>query len=173
MQKLLLSFLVALVTQFLWTLPAEAQRVDCGNGQTCPAGNACLLNGMCARMVAEPPGAVRLSTGNFCDPGWRESTMRPGNCVPPGYIECGNGTCPPGSRCAAGGGCDGGPPYTGPICGGNQCLEGRVCSSRGSCMNPALLHDCGNGSLCSHAAACEYPTGCVYVSGERTRQLPK
>jgi hypothetical protein len=37
-------------------------------------------------------------------------------------------------------------------------------------MNPAFLQDCGNGTICSLHAACEFPKGCVYVAPERTRQ---
>jgi hypothetical protein len=163
--------LAAFAAFLLWALPAAAQRVDCGNGHWCPADNACLIGGLCGRVVNEPPGAVRMSNGMFCDPGWRESTVRTGSCVPPGYTECqAGGICPNELQCTAEGGCAGGPAPTGPQCGDMRCAAGRICSSRRSCMNTALLHDCGNGTLCTHAAACEMPSGCVYVSGQRTRQ---
>jgi hypothetical protein len=165
--------LLVTLTLLLLALPAAAQqRVDCGNGRFCPAGNACLMDGNCALIVQVPPGAVRMADGNYCDPGWREGFINKGRCIPPGYIECpqGGGMCPSDQTCDGSGACVGGPPPSGPMCGNVQCAAGRICSSSGRCMNTAILHDCGNGSICPHSAACEYPRGCVYVSGGRTPQ---
>ncbi len=161
----------ALCALMLWIVQAGAQdRVDCGNGAWCPSGHACLLGGQCGREIDAPPGSVRTTNG-WCDPGYRESRLVPDKCVPPNYVECNTGLfCPPGATCVEGGGCRGGPPVTGPMCGNVRCSEGRICSSAGSCMNTALSHDCGNGSICSHASACQQPKGCVYVGPERVPQ---
>lgn len=156
----------------LWALPAAAQRVDCGNGYWCPKDNACLLNGQCGVLLDQPPGALSTSNGTFCDPGFHEHRYKPGTCVPPNYIDCTNGQiCPgPNAACNADGTCGGGPPVTGPQCGSNRCSEGRICSSRGTCMNTAVFKDCGNGTICSKYSECAFPSGCAYVAPIRTRQ---
>jgi hypothetical protein len=140
--------------------------------QLVPEDNACLVGGLCARLVDTAPGSVRISNGTSCDPGWREHRFRPGTCVAPGYVDCPNGSMcpPPNAQCGQDGQCDGGPPATGPMCGDVRCAEGRICASTGRCMNTALLQDCGNGSICSRHAACQQPKGCAYVAPERTRQ---
>jgi hypothetical protein len=156
--------------------PAMAQdgRVDCGNGFHCPKGNACLLGGFCAVVIDAVPGSVpsRTQPGFFCEPGFRESTVQSGKCLPDSYTECSNGvTCAPGLQCAPDGrGCTGGPPPTGPVCGGMRCAEGRICSSRNTCLNPEYFHDCGNGTICTKGGACEQAGGCALVAPERTRQ---
>ena len=169
-----IGLLTLLAAFFLWAPPAFAQRVDCGNGSWCPAGNACLLNGQCGRIVDVLPGSVRMANSFYCDPGFHEHRYRPGSCVPPGYVDCPSGLIcpPPNAQCGAEGKCEGGPPVTGPMCGSAQCAEGRICSSAGSCMNTAIFQDCGNGSICSRHAACQFPKGCVAVAPERTRQQP-
>ena len=164
--------------QFAVLIHAHAQTgvVDCGNGHFCPRGNACLVGGLCAPELEHVPGAVRTSTGDWCDPGFVEHKYRPGSCVPRAYAQCKSGmSCPPGSTCSSDGAtCEGGgPPATGPMCGGNRCMQGRICSSRGTCMNPEYFHDCGNGTICSKSAACEHPKGCVYVGPQRTRQIKR
>lgn len=166
--------LLMLVTLLLWALPAAAQRVNCGNGKWCPKDNACLVDGTCGRLIDVVPGSVRMSTGTYCDPGFREHRFRPGTCTPPGYADCANGSVcpPPNAECLANGQCGGGPAATGPMCGSSRCAEGRICASTGRCMNPALFQDCGNGTICSRHAACEAPKGCVIVAPERTRQQP-
>jgi len=146
--------------------------VDCGNGHYCPAGNACLVGGMCAREVNEAPGSIRTSTGTWCDPGFRETKYPPGKCMPDSYTECTNGSiCAEGTTCKPDGTCAGGPPATGPMCGSNRCAAGRICASTGRCMNTQYFHDCGNGTVCSRSAACEHPKGCVFVAPERTPQV--
>jgi len=168
---LLRALLAVLAATFLWALPASAQqRVDCGNGSWCPANHACLVGGQCGFVVDGPPGGTRTSDGNWCDPGYYESRNRPGRCIPPGYTECGSGACQPGTTCNhTNETCEGGS-GSGPICGGQQCMAGRVCTAHGTCMNPQLHHDCGNGTICTHASACELPRGCVYVSPQRFPQ---
>jgi hypothetical protein len=162
----------SLATLLLLAAPASAQsRVDCGNGYNCPADHACLLGGQCGRLVDAVPGSVRTSTGTWCDPGFREGTVRRGTCIPGSYSECASGMiCPSGAQCSAEGRCTGGPAATGPKCGDARCAEGRICSSRGTCMNTAYFQDCGNGTICSKAAACEFPKGCALVAPERVRQ---
>ena len=165
----------AVATALLFATPVAAQSagaVDCGNGFYCPADNACLMGGLCAPMVDAAPGSVQTSKGNFCDPGFRESVNIPGMCIPGSYSECAGGvSCPHGTECGAEGTCTGGPPPTGPMCGGGQCAGGRICSSRNTCMNTAYFQDCGNGTICSKAAACEFPKGCVLVDSQRTKQV--
>ena len=164
--------LVATMLAMLWLSPASAQqRVDCGNGAYCPANNACLLGGLCGVMIDRPAGSTRTSTGEWCEPGMRESRMRPGDCIPSDYVDCASGACPSGSMCSPDGDCAGGPPATGPVCGSWRCLAGGVCSSKGTCMNLAFAQDCGNGTLCTKHSACAYPRGCVFVSEGRTRQI--
>lgn len=149
---------------------------DCGNGFYCPAGHACLLNGLCGREVAHLPGSTRTSTGEWCEPGLREHKVKRGMCIPRDYIDCPTGnSCPPGYTCSKDGGpCEGGPPATGPMCGAGQCAQGRICASSGSCMNTAYFQDCGNGKTCSKQAACEInPNGCVLVAPQRTKQIKR
>jgi hypothetical protein len=99
--------------------------------------------------------------------------VQAGKCLPESYSECSNGmTCPPDMQCAPSG-CVGGPPPSGPQCGNVRCAAGRICSSRNTCLNPEYFQDCGNGSICSKGAACEMPSGCVFVAPERTRQQAK
>jgi hypothetical protein len=38
-------------------------------------------------------------------------------------------------------------------------------------MNPDYFQDCGNGTICSKHAGCEYPNGCVLVGPSRTKQI--
>ncbi len=152
----------------------EAQTVDCGNGNYCPPGHACLVGGTCGLLIDAPRGATRTSTGGFCEPGYAEHQFRPGACAPTSYQQCKNGfACPPGSNCTEDGQCEG-LEANGPVCGGTRCLTGRVCSSKNTCINPDLIQDCGNGkTLCTKAAACQEPSGCVYVAPERTPQIKK
>jgi hypothetical protein len=168
--------LIAVLAASLWMslAPASAQlSVDCRNGSYCPSGSACLMNGMCGVMVDRLPGSTQTSTGEWCEPGLRESTSKPGTCIPKDYVDCPSGlSCPPGYYCGQDGRCAGGPPATGPMCGSGQCAAGRICASSGNCMNPAYFQDCGNGTICSKQAACELPKGCVLVGAERTRQIP-
>ena len=66
--------------------PSAAQvpagSVDCGNGNYCPAGNACLLGGQCAPRVGVLPGSSRTSSGGWCPPGLRENRFAAGKCIP-------------------------------------------------------------------------------------------
>ena len=172
--------LAACVSVMLATGQADAQprgAKDCGNGFYCPAGHACLLKGLCGQEVDRLPGSTRTSNGEWCEPGLREHTVTRRTCIPRDYTDCNSGnSCPPGYRCPSSGetGCQGGPPATGPTCGAGKCAEGRLCSSRGSCMNPAYFQDCGNGTVCSKQAACEInPDGCVLVAPQRTKQIKR
>lgn len=158
----------------LLSLPSGAQpagTTDCGNGHYCPSGSACLMDGLCAVQIDLPPGATRMSNGRWCEPGSREGTINRGFCIPDTYTECGRGACRPGTTCSSEGSCIGGPPNTGPICGGVQCPADRACNSANRCYDPSRYNDCGNGDICSKAATCQYPRGCVYVASERTRQI--
>jgi hypothetical protein len=40
-------------------------------------------------------------------------------------------------------------------------------------MNTAYFQDCRNGTICSKHAGCEYPSGCVLVAPQRTKQIKK
>jgi len=58
-----------MATALLLTVQSVAQpsgAVDCGNDHYCPAGNACLLGGLCSREIDAPPGSVRTSRGDWC-----------------------------------------------------------------------------------------------------------
>lgn len=172
-RRILAIALIALAS-ILLPVPASAQpagTVNCGNGHYCPAGNVCLIRGQCGREIDHPPGATRTSRGGWCDPGFYESKTSAGTCIPSTYSECGNGACPPGTTCSPTKSCVGGPPARGPMCGGVRCAADRACSSARRCYNPLYYNDCGNGQLCTKAAACEHPKGCVYVDPERTRQI--
>ena len=167
-------FISAVFAAALYAPLAHAQTVDCGNGNFCPAGHACLVGGTCGFLIDVPRGSTKTSTGGFCEPGYVEHQFRPGACVPTSYQQCKTGfACPPGSTCTEDGQCEG-LEANGPACGGNRCITGRVCSSKNTCINPDLIQDCGNGvSLCTKAAACQEPRGCVYVAPERTPQSKK
>lgn len=163
------------IALFGLAMPAWAQgnRTDCGNGFHCPAGNACLINGACGELIEVVPGSTQTSTGNWCEPGFRESKVQTGKCLPESYTECASGlTCPSGMQCAPTGGCIGGPPPTGPTCGGVRCAAGRICSTQGTCLNPQYFQDCGNGTICTKSSACHFPRGCALVAPQRTRQQP-
>jgi hypothetical protein len=148
--------------------------VDCNNGFYCPRDNACLVGGLCGRVVDAVPGAVRTSTGTWCDPGFRESKFKPGGCVPGSYTECSATVmCAPGDTCGTDGDCHAATTPKGPTCGKLRCHEGRICASTGRCMNTAYFQDCGNGTICSKHAGCEHPTGCVLVGPKRTKQIKK
>jgi hypothetical protein len=169
-----LLFVCAICAAAIFGPSAGAQTVDCGNGNYCPAGHACLIGGTCGYLIDVPRGSTKTSTGGYCEPGYVEHRHRPGACVPTSYQQCTTGfACPPGSTCTADGRCEG-LQAEGPECGGNRCISGRVCSSKNTCINPDLIQDCGNGqSLCTKAAACQEPRGCVYVAPERTPQRKK
>lgn len=151
-----------------------AQIVDCGNGSTCPAGHACLVGGTCGFLIDVPRGSSKTSTGGYCEPGYVEHRYAPGVCAPTSYEQCKSGAaCPPGSACTERGQCEG-LEASGPSCGGERCLEGRICSSKNTCINPDLVQDCGNGkTICTKAAACQEPSGCVHVAPERTPQIKR
>jgi hypothetical protein len=167
-------FLVAVLATALFSQQAGAQTVDCGNGNYCPAGHACLIGDTCGFLIDVPRGSTRTSTGGFCEPGYTEHRFRSGTCAPTSYQQCKNGfACPPGSTCTEDGQCEG-LEADGPACGGTRCITGRICSSKNTCINPDLIQDCGNGrTLCTKAAACQEPSGCVYVAPERTPQIRK
>ena len=38
-------------------------------------------------------------------------------------------------------------------------------------MNTEYFQDCGNGTICSKHAGCEFPSGCVLVAPRRTQQI--
>jgi hypothetical protein len=161
------------LTSAFFSLPANAQDVDCGNGNVCRAGTVCVKNDQCAREISAPVGAVKISTGGFCDPGYTEHKFKKGRCVPPGYNACESGTtCAPGSTCNAEGACSGGN-TDGPDCGGRNCAGGRLCGTNNTCFYPAILQDCGTGSFCANATTCTFPRGCAYVSTERTPQIKR
>jgi hypothetical protein len=171
----LVRFLATLAALLLWALPAAAQRVDCGNGNWCPEGNACLTGGMCAeRTSTMPPGSTRLASGNYGMPGERQNRFAADKCIDIDAVECHDGgTCPAGMQCGAGGDCTGGAPPTGPMCGQFRCSAGDICAqSVGHCINPQRSMDCGNGVICSAYAACTQARGCAIVTGQRTRQRP-
>jgi len=141
---------------------------NCGNGNSCPSGYACLKGGLCGRLASVPPGSVQLPNGLWCEPGFRKHAYAD-KCSPNDYTDCTDGMiCPRGATCRPEGGCDG-VRLTGPQCGDTQCSEGRICSS-GGCINPTYFKDCGGGTICTHASACGEPSGCVVVSAERIRQ---
>ncbi|MBX3522800.1 MAG: hypothetical protein AB7O46_15125 [Xanthobacteraceae bacterium] len=170
----LASGMAALVLLASLAPPAAAETVDCGNGNYCPAGYACLVGGTCGQLIDVPRGSTKTSTGGFCEPGYVEHRYRPGACAPTSYQQCKNGfACPPGSTCTENGQCEG-LEANGPACGNTRCIAGRVCSSKNTCINPDLIQDCGNGkTLCTKAAACQEPRGCVYVAPERIPQTKK
>jgi len=159
-----------------WPATASAQ-VDCRNGNYCPAGNACLKNGLCAVRTEAPPGGPRMSNGVACEPGWRENNMRPGECIPATYVECSNRQmCGPGHTCEADGTghtCKG-PTPTVSCPSGIKCPTGRVCGSTGTyCVNPTFHQDCGDGIVCSKSQACTVDGSyCAWVGTGRTRQVP-
>ena len=166
-----ISAALLLATQIV-AQPAGA--IDCGNGFYCPRDNACLMGGLCGRLVDAVPGAVKTSAGTWCDPGFRESTFKPGGCVPGSYTECSATVmCAPGDTCGTDGDCHAATTPTGPTCGKLKCHAGRICASTGRCMNTAYFQDCKNGTICSKHAGCEYPSGCVLVGPQRTKQIKK
>lgn len=171
---MLTRILWVVVALLLWAPPASAQRVDCGNGHWCRERNACLVGGMCAERASMPSGSPRLPNGKWCMPGERQNRLFPDLCVDATEVECRDGgTCPAGYQCGPAGGCVGGPPHTGPMCGGQQCRGGDACAeSLGLCINPKQSVDCGNGIICSIHAACTENRSCAMVTGQRTRQRP-
>jgi hypothetical protein len=174
-------FMVAMVAIAPFATNAVGQQrgrpVHCGKGFYCPAGNACLVGGLCARVADAPPfGSVQIAKGKFCEPNFRQHEYDPGKCRAVTHVPCPNGvTCLVGSTCGADGQCVGGPPYSGPVCGrsGGRCQQGLVCGSNGKCVDLLYDKDCGNGTICTKAAACEHPSGCVYVSGIVTLQFKR
>jgi hypothetical protein len=161
---------LALIIFVLAAPTGAGAQEDCGNGKFCPAGYACLLGGSCAPWIDAPPGSTRLANGLWCDPGFRKHAFVD-KCSPSTYVDCrGGSVCPQGATCRPDGGCDG-VRLTGPMCGNNQCSEGRICSSAG-CINPVYFKDCGNGTVCTHAQACGAPSGCMIVGRERIPQQP-
>lgn len=157
-------------------IPPPNERVDCGNGNYCPAGNACLENGLCAPMIgmSQVPGAVPISGGKFCPPGEHESRLDPGLCVDDNHIDCGGGaTCPIGYRCGPNATCLG-PRGSGPICsyGSLPCQDSRfTCSRKGLCVGPDS-HECRGGQICGKISECTASGGCALVAGTRTPQIP-
>lgn len=175
MRSIGISIATLVLAALLATQVAAQGQVNCGNGSYCPPNNACLMDGQCAPLIEALPGSVRTAKGTWCGPGFREHAYMPGTCSPQSYSDCPSGlVCPPGTSCSGDGRqCVGGPAPTGPMCGGFQCAAGRVCSSKGSCMNPEYFHDCGNGTICINGHACEYPSGCAIVGSPRTPQIKR
>jgi hypothetical protein len=166
-----IAVFLAPVALFATQVVAQSGRVDCGNGFYCPPGNSCLVGGLCGRNVKAVPGAVKTSTGTYCDPGFRESKFRPGGCVPGKYTECSATVmCAPGDTCRDGD-CYAESTPQGPTCGELKCHIGRICASTGRCMNTEYFQDCGNGTICSKHHGCEHPSGCVLVAPQRTKQI--
>lgn len=151
--------------------------VDCGNGSTCPSGNACLADGMCAPLLemGKVAGATRTSVGGWCLPGFHEHQFSPGKCVSNGRQDCPGGlSCGQGSTCSGDGGCRGGAP-SGPICDPadpRRCEDSSFsCSSRGACIE-AAFRECPDGRICPRQSACGM-TGCNLVGPTRTAQTPR
>jgi hypothetical protein len=151
--------------------------VDCGNGNTCPSGNSCLLDGMCAPLVemGSVAGATRTSVGGWCLPGFHENQYSPGKCVSNGRVDCAGGlSCGPGATCDGNGGCRGVTP-SGPICDPadpRRCEDSSFsCSSRGACIEQGF-RECANGRICPRQSACSL-TGCAMVGPTRTAQVPR
>lgn len=169
-----IAFVLGLLLSSAGFAPAGAQTVDCGNGSYCPAGNVCLMGGTCGERVQVPPGGTQTSTGSWCEPNFREHKYKPGVCLPVSYVDCTDGSiCGPGYTCGTGPNalCQG-PPPTGPDCGAGRCPAGRVCNSRGICVNLTYYQDCGNGVTCTRAQTCTQNGGCAYVGIGRMPQVP-
>jgi hypothetical protein len=92
-------------------------------------------------------GALASSDWNTeaagCPPGYGHTSS--GDCMPPGYTDCGNGgTCPGGSTCGANHTCVGGAPPAGPLCGATRCPEAdQSCTPGGRCYSPRTQFLCG------------------------------
>ena len=169
-----MTAVMALVVAIVFFATSALAEVNCGNGNYCPDGNACLKGGQCGVTVEAPPGSIRTSSGTWCEPGFREHQFKPGACSPVTYSDCRNGTiCPPGSTCNdTQQSCDGGGEPKGPQCGNFRCEAGRICSSSGRCMNTTYFQDCGGGTICSKNKACSEDGGCAIVGIGRTNQVP-
>jgi hypothetical protein len=87
--------------------------------------------------------ASSAGTQTRCPPGEVRAPLS-GGCMPAGAVDCGGGGyCLPGKRCTPSGGCTGGTPNTGPMCGSGRCPEGNLCGSAGHCYDPRTTYICG------------------------------
>ncbi len=120
----------------------------CGGGMACSNGLTCRnATGRCFYANGCYPDEVRF----------------PNSCAPPGAVDCGDGKhCQPGEYCKGDGNCGGGPPATGPLCGGVRATAGYLCVPDGSSSyNPRTS------KLCS-TAVCDVRDEC----GENTCLSP-
>jgi hypothetical protein len=160
------QFVFALVLPliFLFACGARAEPfVQCKSGLTCPAGMACLANGLCARVEAAG-----------CFPG-EQPSYASGLCLPEGFVDCGaRGWCRPGQRCGRGYTCVDGSPNKGPLCGGEgRCPTGAICDpdpyNPTHCLDPERQKHCGH-NICSIHAICGESDECLRIVGDEVAQ---
>jgi hypothetical protein len=115
-----------------------------------------------------PDGSFAKMVGSQIICGSGQQQPGPQSQIPPGYVSCGRGYCPPGQKCVRGSVCV---PQDVVDCGkGVFCAAGQKCSAGGRCL-PRDAVDCGQGLFCNSGMVCVGTAECITEADAARRQL--
>ena len=114
-----------------------------------------------------PDGSFAKMVGSQIICGSGQQQPGPQSQIPPGYVSCGRGYCPPGQKCVRGSVCV---PQDVVDCGkGVFCAAGQKCSAGGRCL-PRDAVDCGQGLFCNSGMVCVGTAECITEAEAARRQ---